>query len=398
MIAHDVALLVGPEGLRIDVWDRYTFDLSMLEVGAAWTLSFWYSEQAEASWQRLIDSSRGVKCGQVVTALIDDEAVLTGIVETREVGDGGDGRSPPVFVISGRDMLGPATAWDADPALALKNLPLDEALQRLYAGVGITAEVSESVDAAATVGTLRRPRRGGRARRVSRRQRHAVSHPKIGEKVQAVVERIVRGLGYRVWTTPAEDSTRTVVIVDTPRSTGTPWFSLRRVIEGGRVTADSNILSARERTSIREAPSRVTVFSGGERGDAPSDAFARELTNGFLFTDAALARVDENTYERPRYVQSDQARTVEGAQAEGARLLAESNEQLRRYEATTLGHRQRGRLWVPNTLCAVRDDLVGIDETQLVVAASFSGGRQEGPRTRVTCLPLGALSETPVPA
>ncbi|MEZ4391993.1 MAG: hypothetical protein R3A48_12925 [Polyangiales bacterium] len=172
MTAHEVALLVGPEGLRIDVWDRYTFELSMLEVGAAWTLSFWYSEQARGAWQRLIDPARGVKCGQVVTATIDDEAVLTGIVETREVGDGGEGRSPPVFVISGRDMLGPATAWDADPALALKGLSLEEALTRLYAGVGITAEISESVDAAAPAGTLRRPAAAGAPAVVSRRQRH----------------------------------------------------------------------------------------------------------------------------------------------------------------------------------------------------------------------------------
>ncbi|MEZ4391992.1 MAG: hypothetical protein R3A48_12920 [Polyangiales bacterium] len=212
------------------------------------------------------------------------------------------------------------------------------------------------------------------------------------------MERIVRALGYRVWTTPAEDSTRTVVIADTLRNAGTPRFSLRRVIEAGRVTADSNILSGREKTSIREAPSRVTVFSGGARGDSPAPP-SPEVTNGFLFTDAALARVDENTpTSAPAMCSPTSARTVEGAQQEGARLIAEANEQLRRYEATVLYHRQDGRLWVPNTLCAVRDDLVGLDETQLVVAVSFSGGKQEGPRTRVSCLPLGALSETPVPA
>lgn len=397
MTAHDVALLVGPEGLRIDVWDRYTFDLSMLEVGAAWTLTFWYSEQAQAAWRRLIDPERGVRCGQTVTAVIDGEAVLTGTVETRDVGDDGS-RAPPTFTISGRDKLGPATSWDADPALALKNLPLEEALSRLYAGVGLVVEVSEHVDADQAVGTLRRPRRGGRARRVSRAQQIAISHPRVGEKVQGVVERIVRGMGYRVWTTPAERPDRTVILVDRPRSSGETRFTLRRVIEGGRVTADSNILAAREKTSIREAPTSVSVFAHAPRGDSASDAFARTVSNAALTTPANRARIDPLSAPRPRFVTSDQARTVEGAQQEGARLIAEANELLRRYEATVLYHRQDGRLWVPNTLCAVRDDVVGLDETMLVVAVSFSGGKQQGPRTRVTSLPLGALSETPVPA
>lgn len=397
MTAHDVALLVGPEGLRIDVWDRYTLDVSMLSVGAAWTLSFWYSERARASWNLLIDPERGVRCGQTVTATIDGEAVLTGIVETRDVGDDG-ARATPTFTISGRDKLGPATSWDADPALALKNLPLEEALSRLYAGVGIVAEVSESVDSERPVGALRRPRRGGRARRVSRRQQIQISHPRVGEKVQAVVERIVRGLGYRVWTTPAERADRTVVIVDRPKSSGAPTFNLRRVLQGGRVTEDSNILQGRERVSIREAPSTVTTYASAPRGDSPSAAFARTVSNAALSARVNRARIDPLTAPRPRFVQSDQARSVEGAQAEGARLIAEANEELRRYEATVEGHRQGGRLWMPNTLCAVRDELVGLDETMLVVSASYSGSRQDGPKTRLTSLPLGALSETPVPA
>lgn len=395
---HRVELLVGPEGLRVDVWDRYTFDLSMLDVGAAWTLSFWYSDHSRATWQRLLDTETGVRCGQTVTATIDGEAVLTGIVETRDVGDSGDGREPPVITISGRDKLGPATSWDANPALALKDLPLEEALARLYAGVGIVAEISEHVDADQPVGTLRRPHVAARARRASRRQQLLVSHPKVGEKVQAVVHRIVRGLGLRVWTTPGQDRTRTVVIVDRPRSSGTARFSLLRELRDGRITDRSNLYAGRERTSIREAPTSMTVFSDGARGDSESEAFARTVSNAALTLPALRARIDPLTAPRPRYVQSDQARTVEGAQAEGARLIAEANESVRAYEGSVLGHRYRGRLWTPNTLCAVRDELLRIDETMLVTACSFSGGRQQGPRTRLALLPLGALSETPVPA
>lgn len=395
---HEVALYVGPDALRIDVWDQYTFDLSILETGAAFTLSFWYSDEALASWQRLTDRERGAKCGQIVTATIDGEAVLSGIIETRKVGDSAEGRAPPVFVISGRDLLGPASSWDADPALALRGLPLDEALARLYAPLGIVAEVSEHVDPDTRVGTLRRPRRPKRARRVSRAQQLAVTHPKIGEKVQAVVERIVRGAGLRVWTTVAEDATRTPVVVDRPASSGPARFTLLRELEGGRVTDRSNLRWGAESTSIREAPTRVTVFSQGSRGDKASDAFARAVENGYLLTEEALARIDTNTPERPRYVHSDQARTPEAALQEGAKILAEANESLRSYEGAVLGHRQDGRLWYPNALCAVRDQIAGVDETMLITRVSLSGGRAQGPKTRLSLLPLGALSEIPVPA
>lgn len=393
---HEVAVFVGPEALRIDVVDRYRFALSMLSGGAAWTLTFWHSDQARASWRLLTDRARGVKLGQVVTVTIDGEAVLTGLVETREVGD--DEGGAPVFVISGRDLLGPAITWDADPTVALKGLPLDEALARIYAGLGIVAEVSESVDPDLRIGALRRSRRVARSRRVSRVHHVDVTHPKIGEKVQGLVDRIVRGFGLRVWTTVATDATRTPVVVDHPASRGPARFTLLRELEGEAVTERSNLRAGKERASILDVPSRVTVFSQGSRGDKPSDAFARTVENGYLFTEEALARLDENTYERPRYVASDRAQTPEAAQQEGARLLAEANETFRRYEGVVLGHRQDGRLWYPNAVCSVRDDVCGVDELMLLVEVAFSGARQDGPKTDLTLLPLGALSEVPVPA
>ena len=148
-----VEVFVGPERLKVDVWDRYTFDLSMLEVGLGWTLSFWYSERARASWQLLTDPAQGVKCGHLVTVAIDGDAVLSGLVETRTVGD--EEGQEPVFVISGRDVLGAASSWDADPTLTLRGRALEDALAEVYSGVGVVPEVSEHVDPAQRVGRLR---------------------------------------------------------------------------------------------------------------------------------------------------------------------------------------------------------------------------------------------------
>jgi prophage tail gpP-like protein len=76
-------------------------------------------------------------------------------------------------------------------------------------------------------------------------------------------------------------------------------------------------------------------------------------------------------------------------------LCAQANEGFRRYTATVLGHRQGGRLWVPNSRVAVRDDLAGVDETMLLVAATLDGSKAGAQKTRLTLVPEGALSEVP---
>lgn len=387
-----VEVFVGPDAIKIDVWDRYTFDLSMLDVGLAWTLSCWYSDEARASWRLLTDPNRGVKCGHLVTVAIDGEAVLSGLVETRVVGDD-EGRQAPLFLVSGRDVLGAASAWDADPTLTLRGRALEDALTALYSGVGVVPEVSEHVDPATRVGRLRAPRRNVRNRAARRRDLVKASHPRVGEKVQSVVQRIVRGLGLRVWTAAGDG--RTPVIVDRARSTGAPLFHLTRAWANGRMTDASNILAGKETTSIQEVPSTVTVFADAPRGDGPSAKIAREVTNGFLLTDAASARVALDAPPRPRYVQSRQATTAAGAHNEAARLCAQANERFRVVEYSVPGHRQGGRLWVPNTRVAVRDELVGIDETMLCVSVRYAGSRTDAQRTQVTLVPEGALSEIP---
>ena len=51
------------------------------------------------------------------------------------------------MVISGRDLAGPALDWDADPTLTLTGIPLEQALQRVFAGVGLPVRIT-TADAA----------------------------------------------------------------------------------------------------------------------------------------------------------------------------------------------------------------------------------------------------------
>ena len=413
-----VELFVGPEAIAVDVWDQYTYRLSMLEVGVAWTFSFPYSESARGAWAVLLDPVRGIKCGHRITLAVDGDAVLSGVVETVAVGDDDPSRNPPVLVISGRDDLGAAVSGDADPTLTLRGRTLGDAVQAVYQGVGIAAEIGASVDPGATVGRLHARRASSsstptpapsshpqRARRARRGRAHAralrndavrASHPRIGERAQQGVQRRVRALGYRVWTTPVEGSGHTGVIVDRPR-TGAPVLSLRRELVDGRVTDRSNVWAGKRTTSVANVPSAVTVFSDAQRGDSVAQKIAREVTNGFLLTDAAAAEVDFEALTLPRYVQSRNASTEAGAQNEAARLCAEANEGFRRYECTVLGHRLEGRLLLPNLLADVRDDLARVTGTWLVVSVEGSGSHDGAQRTKLSLVPDGALSVIPEP-
>ena len=401
-----VDLYVGPDALALDVWESYSVKLSMLEVGLPFSFVFAFSEQGRSSWALLATTAARVKCGHLVTFALDGDAVLSGLIDTIEPGDSGFDRGEPTLTLSGRDALGPAVSGDADPALTLRGRQLGDAIAAVYQGVEITPDIGESVDPRALVGRLHRApatrtaTAGVAHRRASRTATVLASHPRIGERAHQVVERMCRQLGYRVWTTPVEGSGRTGVIVDRPRSGGAPSHTLLRELDAsGRVTERSQIRYGKERTSIAGIPTTVTVLGARQRGDHAAENLARESTNGFLLTEAALQRVVVDPPRQPRYVQSRDATTGAGAQNEAARLCAQANERFRVYECGVLGHRLDGRLLLPNQIVLLTDDAVGIAaERWQIVEVEYAGARTTDQRTKVTLLPEGALSVIPEPA
>lgn len=397
----DVALYVGPSALAIDVWERYGFRLSMLEVGLPFSFEFWHSNLGRSAWGLLTGTTARVKAGHLVTLAIDGDAVLSGIIDTLPVGDEGWDRTAPTLTISGRDALGPAVTGHADPSLTLRGRRLSDALAAVYQGVGIVPDVGESVDPEAVVGRLHRRavQRGRAHRRTARNDSVKASHPRIGEMVHQVVERMCKQLGYRVWTTPVEGSGRTGVIVDRPRSGGAPTHVLRRELDvAGRMTDRSQIRWGKKTTSIAGVPTSVAVFGDAERGATPADKIAREVTNGFLLTDVALADVVVDPPPQPHYLQSRDATTTAGAYNEAARACAQANERMRVYRCGVLGHRLEGKLFLPNQIVLLTDDVCSISgERWLITEVEGSGSRAEGQRTTLTMVPEGALSIIPEP-
>ncbi len=398
---HLVELIVGESALRVDVWDKYDLNLSMVGAGNPWTFSFWHSDTAHSDWA-LLTGPQGPKCGDPVRLAIDGDTVLAGYVEVLEAGDddtGAGGRGGVSVVISGRDSAGPAIGFDADPTLTMRGVPLQDALTQLFTGVGLVVDVSQHIDPATRTGTLRVPH-SAHARKASRHQQLDLAKPHVGEKVWQVAERVVRRLGYRLWVAPGGTSGHTALVVDVPNTTGDVlWTFTRALAPDGTVTPDSNILRGRRHTSIREVPTAVTVYSDAMRGDNASARMARTVMNTRL-NDLAITRgeVRPFTFSQPRYVRSELARTNDAAQREGERQIAEAMETFRTVRLTVQGHGQRGAIYAPNTRASVRDDVTGVRETMLLVDITLSGGRSSGQHSRLTLCPEGALTTTPVPA
>ena len=139
---HTVDLVLAASGLAPDVWDEYAITIDMLQAGNAFTFGMWSSETNGTTWDAL---RRGVKALDSVVVGIDGAAQLNGRIEKIETG--ADGHGEARMVISGRDLAGPALDWDADPTLTLTGIPLEQALQRVFAGVGLPVRIT-TADAA----------------------------------------------------------------------------------------------------------------------------------------------------------------------------------------------------------------------------------------------------------
>lgn len=396
--SHAVALTWGRSSYRVDLWDRYDITLSMLEAGTGFTLTCWGSTaEDEAPFELLTDRDFGLKLGDPLTLTIDDVVVLSARVETLEAGDAQSQRGGFEVTVTGRDLAGPAISWDADPSVSFRGATLTDALTRLFEPLAMPVRFGAHADPASSLRGLR-PRRNGRFTTHVRTHSRPidVTHPRVGERVWQVAERIVRGLGYRLWVAPGDDDACNVV-VDAPNTGGEVLFRFVRELREGVVTEASNILHGRECLSVRDVPTEVTVYAHTPRGDTESTRVARTVQNGWLDSvDVTRGRVSSELPKQPRHLRSDQARSDEAARQEAARVIAEAMEGFRVYRCTVQGHAQDDRLYAPNTMAHVRDDKLGLDEDMLLTRCTFSGSRHAGQTTRVELVPRAALSMEPV--
>lgn len=396
---HDVALHTGTTGLRLDVWDQYSVTLSMLEAGIPFAFQLYKSNERRAAWSTL---RQHVRIGDRLFFSIDGAVQLNGYVGSLR---GASSRKAGTsLVVSGRDMLGPALTWDADPTLRLKGLPLAEALTRLYSSVGVSVRIGDRALAIASQavqsGTAHVERIRRATIRPSRRTPIDYARPRPGERVDQVVQAILRRMGLMRWTAPDPDGGLSVV-VDTPDYGGTAQYQLRLVHgDDGKATADSNVEESDYSVSVESVPTAVHVYTANARSDQVSARAAMVLVNTHLDDPAITGGwTVSDLLEQPRHIKAQRARTLAGCQRHAERVLADAMAGFRTYECTVKGHGQtlygETPLYAINTMAHVRDDEWGLDEDMLVLRVQFQRSRANGTTTRLTLGPKGAIVLTP---
>lgn len=391
---HEVSLYLRTSGLRLDVWDGYAINLSMLSPGSPWAFSLWRTGdlRREAQWNRL---RAELAFGERVFVAVDGAVQLNGYIEDIEhVVDPDQGE---VLAISGRDLSGPALKWHADPRLKLKGLTLLEALTRLFAPLGITVRVSDGAAASTVqVGTSRGTRSQARTTR-RRGPRVDHSHPRPGETVWQVAEAICRRMGLLLWCAPDSEG-NLVVVADVPDYRAEPLYAFTRRGPVGRT--ETNILRSQHKVQVRDVPTEVTVYSEAPRGDTQSGRGETVLTNSALTNADRLGGWRVNTLlSQPQHVLSQRARTKAAALRMAERTLADANARLRTLTITVQGHgqvRPAGQvLYAVNTMAAVECDRYGLSERMLLTELSMRGRASEGQTTAITLTPQDAIQLTP---
>lgn len=400
-MTHEVAILAGADGFRLDTWDRYEVSLSMTQPGTPWTVTLFRSRRAESAWDRVW---RALRLGDPMAFSIDGAVQMNGAIE--EVTDGSDPDQGDTLTVSGRDLSGPALRWDADPRVRLKGLTLEEAMQRLFAPLGIAVRVGEDVDSTREVqlGTAR----NRRARRSTRPRRHPVdlSRPQPGEKVWQVADALCRRFGYMLWVAPHPEQGLSVA-VDVPAYTDAARFELRRRYHPDRApgeeryTDDTNILRATRRVSVRDVPTEVTVYTGSARGASLSSRSTQTLLNAGMFDETVNGGVRINTaLQHPMHIRAQRARTPAAALQTAQRAINDAMRGFRTYTCAVQGHGQRQRdgrvrLYAVNTMARVIDDGRSMDEPMLIQDLTFRGDAEAGSLTELTLGPVGAIVLTP---
>lgn len=371
-------------GAEITRFDGYRVGLSMLKAGNPWSFALWKSSDARA-WRELT----GGKFGADVTLSIDGLPQLQGALEDGEIAV--DRTKGVQIILSGRDVAATAIDWDADPRVALRDVPFETALSELLNRVGVP--LKPITGAAARAVAQGRDRRPAAARR---RQRVDQAHARRGERVWQLVQSMARRLGYLVWVAPDPDFGMTAV-VDVPAYDSPPVFRFRRFYgPDGTTTADSNVLESHFRRSIKDVPTHLYAHARAARGDQPGQRIQHVATNAEL---ARWPEVRNPLPPHPRWLDARRCRTPAAAAQETRRQISEGMAHWREYTCVVQGHGQTvdgaTRLYSLNTMAHVKDHESGLDEDMLITDVEFRGSRGEGQTTALTLGTRGAIVVLP---
>ncbi len=383
---HEVELRFGAASVRVGTWDELAITHDMLAPTSPWTVTLW-REASMDPWPRT-DLWPLVLVDETADVVVDGALQVRGFISAVKVTADKSG-SP--LTITGRDQAAVAQKADADPALSLRNVTLVDALERLFAPLGINVTVGMlAADARTALAGARPGARTTSNRRARRAHRVDQFRVKVGEKVWQLADQLCRRHGYLLYTAPSGDGV--ALVIDRPAYDAPVayQFTRRRQPDG---SYEGTILSGGRTTDISDVPSSVTVFGHAAVASREDTRLRVTVENEGL----AHPRVAGTQPARPRYIRDDKARTRDTCEQRGRREIAAAMASFDVYEYTVQGLGQSGRLFAVNAMSRVDDDMTGVHTDCLITRVTMKRSRGGGHTALVRLVPRGAIVIEPDP-
>jgi prophage tail gpP-like protein len=382
---HVVEMKLLSTGSKLTNWERYDIVLDMLQPGSPFTFSLFRSDE---DWDRV---RAEVKAFESVVLSIDKTTLINGVIEHVQPFRGrGKGSG---IIIAGTDVTGRLQRIDADPHVSLRATTLQAAIENLLVPLGITSIAVG--DPRATAEVQSGIRRGARSiPHLTRQQRIDLVHPRVGEKVFSVIQRMARKVGFWVWVAP-DEAGNLCLVIDNPVSGGEPVFEFKYDEQSPHLaTGDSSLLESDETINVADMPTEVTAYGRTMRGDAQAARIRAVVQASF---NARWVKSDRP--RQPRHYRPSHARTQAAITQDATRLIREQAIGHDYVTGTVEGHgytrQNQDRLHAVNTIVHWKDVNADVDADMVLTRVQFTGGRTEGHETRVRAHPKGVLNLTP---
>lgn len=198
--------------------------------------------------------------------------------------------------------------------------------------------------------------------------------PQAGETVWDFLDRHCRRLGVMMRMGPT--GTLVMTGIDYGQK---PLYSLVRRVDDAR---GNNIISGGERYDTARLYSQVRVIGKAKGKGTQRSNFDVTVDD---FNEDALP------HEKVLLVHDDTIRSREQAETRAYRELARSKQGAHMYTYTVHGFGQDGRVYAPDTVCNVWDEVAGVKKPLYVIGRTFELTMSTGPRTTLRMVPLNSI-------
>lgn len=345
--ADELELTIG--GRTHKGWTQYEIDSDLMTPADAWRVRL-----AQPS----IDLPAEVVEGAAVVVRMNGETVLKGILDEREIAVSAGQHE---LMMSGRDYAGVLLDCSS-PIFTRKDVTLSQIVANIVKPLGIVKIRDE-----AHLGKLREK-----------------VNIEPGDSAWDSLRRAAEANGLWPWIEP--DGTLVV---------GGPRYDLP-VVATLVMRADgkgNNVLSLRERRSIVERYSEITVY--GQRNSSGSGAGESDPRNNIK---GSKEDTGVKTY-RPKIVVDHEAVSEDIAKARAEQIISESRVKSYTLVADVRGHRTAdGLLWAPGQRVTLKSEPHGLDGVYFLMARRFTCDKANGQRTQLTLKEDGVWIPQPHPS